>query len=62
MPTLNSSCIRRAEYDFESGNLTLTFVGGKPYTLHNVPEYHYYGLITASSAGRYFNRYLKGRY
>jgi len=60
MPSLNSSCIRWAEYEF--GTLSITFKRGKTYTLNNVPEYHYIGLITASSAGRYFNRYLKGRY
>ncbi len=60
MPTLYSSCIRRAEYD--SGTLNLTFVNGKTYTLRGVPQYHYYGLITASSAGWYFNHYLRGRY
>lgn len=60
MPSLNSSCIRWAEYEF--GTLYLTFCGGRTYTLRGVPEHHYHGLINASSAGRYFNRYLKGRY
>lgn len=60
MPTLNSSCISRAEYEF--GTLYLTFNSGSTYTLRGVPEYHYIGLLRASSAGSYFNRYLKGRY
>jgi hypothetical protein len=60
MPTLNSSCIYRAEY--QSGTLYLTFHSGSTYTLRGVPEHHYHGLLNASSAGWYFNSYLKGRY
>lgn len=62
MVTLNSSCIRRVEYDYDSGNLEITFNSGKTYTLRGVPDYHYYGLINSSSPGWYFNYYLKGRY
>ena len=32
------------------------------YTLRGVSEYHYYGLLNASSPGWYFNAYLKGHY
>jgi len=60
MPSLNSSCIARAEYD--SGTLYLTFTSGRTYTLRGVPERLYFGLLAASSPGRYFNDYLKGRY
>ncbi len=60
MPTLNSSCIRSAEYSF--GTLYLTFNSGRSYTLRGVPERLYLGLISSSSPGRYFNSYLKGRY
>lgn len=40
----------------------LSFRNGRSYTLRSVPEHHYYGLLNASSAGCYFNIYLKGRY
>ena len=30
--------------------------------LSGVPERHYYGLLSTSSPGWYFNYYLKGRY
>lgn len=60
MPTLSSSCIRRAEYD--GSNLHITFQNGRTYTLRGVPERHYFGLINATSPGNYFNCYLKGRY
>jgi hypothetical protein len=60
MPALNSSCLSWVEYD--SGTMHLTFRNGGSYTLHGVPEHYYYGLLNASSAGWYFNTYLKGRY
>jgi len=62
MPSLNSSCIRHAEYEPGTGTLYLTFNSGRTYTLRGVPERLYLGLLRASSAGRYFNDYLKGRY
>jgi hypothetical protein len=60
MPALSSSCLSWVEYD--SGTMFLGFRSGRTYTLHGVPEYHYHGLLNASSPGWYFNAYLKGRY
>ncbi len=60
MPSLNSSCLSWVEYD--SRTMQLGFRSGRSYTLRGVPEYHYRGLLNASSAGWYFNAYLKGRY
>ena len=40
----------------------LSFRSGRSYTLYGVPPHHYLGLLNASSAGWYFNAYLKGRY
>ena len=60
MPALHSRCLSRAEFD--SGTMHLTFRSGRSYTLHGVPVHHYHGLLDASSAGWYFNAYLKGRY
>ena len=60
MPSLNSSCLSWVEYD--SGTMILTFRSGDRYTLRGVPERHYLGLLQTSSAGWYFNTYLKGRY
>ena len=62
MPSFNSSCIRWAEFFYETRTLSITFKSGRTYKLRGVPEYHYLGLLRASSAGRYFNLYLKGRY
>ena len=60
MPALHSSCLSWVDYD--SGTMQLTFCSGRSYTLRGVPEHHYHGLLSASSAGWYFNTYLKGRY
>lgn len=60
MPALNSSCLSSVEYDSDTTHLT--FRSGRTYTLRGVPVYHYHGLLRASSAGWYFNAYLKGRY
>jgi len=62
MPTLSSSCLASVEYDLFTGTMHLTFNSGRSYTLHGVPEHHYYGLLNTSSPGWYWNRYLKGRY
>ncbi len=35
----------------------LTFRNGRRYTLRNVPEYHYRGLLNADSPGRFFPRF-----
>ena len=61
MPRLNSSCLAWVEYDFDSGTMYVRFRNGGSYTLH-VPERHYYGLLNATSPGRYWNYYLKGNY
>lgn len=60
MPYVNSSCI--AWVDYQAGTMQIRFHSGRTYTLLGVPEYHYHGLLNASSAGWYFNTYLKGRY
>ena len=58
MPALNSNCLAWVEYD--SGTVHLRFRHGHSSTLHGVREYHYSGLLNASSPGRYFNTFLKG--
>lgn len=62
MPSLSSSAISQVEYDPGSRTLQITFRSGRSYTLRGVPEYHYAGLLNASSAGSYFSYYLRGRY
>jgi hypothetical protein len=63
MPYLNSSAISRAEYNSSTRTLSIWFKeSGGPYDYYHVPENIYQGLIRASSAGSYFNRYIGDRY
>jgi hypothetical protein len=60
MISVNSSAISAVGYD--GSTLFVEFHSGRAYTLHGVPEHHYQGLLTASSAGWYFTFYLRGQY
>ncbi len=62
MITINSSAIRAVEYNEFTGDLTIYFQSSSGYTFHGVPWDVYVGLISASSAGSYYHRYIKGRY
>jgi hypothetical protein len=62
MVTLNSSAIVAADYDSASRLLYLWFPNNGPYTFYGVPESIFYGLISASSAGSYYNSHIRGRY
>lgn len=62
MPYLISSAIRAVDYDPFMETLDIEFASRRVYTYHGVPEHIYHGLITAYSAGEYFNTYIKGRY
>lgn len=58
-----SSAINRFEYDWDSGRLYITFCSGGPtYTFYRVPPDIYEGLVNASSKGRYYHAYIRGRY
>lgn len=63
MPYLNSSAISRVEYNAETRVLQIWFVeSGGPYDYYGVPQSVYQGLLSASSAGQYFNAYIRDRY
>jgi len=51
----NSSQLTRVAYDDDIRELTVTFVKGTMYKYFNVPYYVFDELVSASSAGRYFN-------
>jgi hypothetical protein len=59
---LESSVIRSAEYDPETRTLDVMFTTGRFYRYFGVPESEYGGLITASSAGAYFNTHIRDQY
>jgi lysyl-tRNA synthetase class 2 len=58
----NSSVIRSANYDPEALTLDVVFTTGRTYTYVDVPEWKYDGLITAASAGEYFNTYNRDQH
>ncbi len=60
---LNSSAIAEASYDPETQEMDITFTNGpQEYTFYGVPETVFDGLISAPSAGRYYNSVIKGNY
>lgn len=62
MKYLNSSAIQSVDYDAATGNLEIWFISGRSFTYHEAPERVYHRLITAISAGEYYNAHIKGRY
>lgn len=62
MVNLNSSSIRAVDYDPTNRRLYIWFPDNGPYTFYGVPPPIFQGLITASSAGRYYNQNIRGRY
>lgn len=63
MPIMNSTAIRRVEYDPKTSVMQIWFVqGGHSYDFCGVPQSVYDELITASSAGTYYDRYIRDRY
>lgn len=59
---LDSTCINYVGYNHATGTMEVCFHRTGLYTLSGVPEYHFRGLINASSAGRYWNEHLRGKY
>jgi len=56
---LNSSVLSSASYDDELKELTLEFTSGRSYTYSQVPPEVFEYLISAPSAGQYFNNSIK---
>jgi hypothetical protein len=59
---LQSSTIERILFDEPARELTIRFRDGGSYVYSGVPRAVYEALRTASSAGAYFNRCIKGRF
>ena len=57
-----STAIALVEYDTEDQTMSVMFTNGRTYDLTGVPPDLYEGLCSASSAGSYFNTYLRGQY
>jgi len=63
MPRLDSAAVEFVRYDDRRRQLTVGFRGRpQPYCYEGVPDRVYRELITAESAGRYFNAHIRDRY
>jgi hypothetical protein len=60
--TLRSSNLKEAGFDAQSNVLEIVFSDGGRYRYAGVPESVYRGLLSASSAGRYFHQEIRDRY
>jgi len=58
----NSSMIKYSEYNSENQILMIEFNNDAEYLYYNVPLEIYEGLISASSAGKFFNNVIKDNY
>jgi len=56
---IGSSMLASCTYDTEEKELAVTFNGGKTYTYEDVDKSTYDSLISAKSAGSYFNSIKK---
>ncbi len=62
MPFVESSAIERIDYRSETGQLFVTFTGGRRYIYFDVPASIYRRFMEAESRGRYFNSQIRDHY
>lgn len=56
---VSSSNIDSIGYDSTSQILEVEFLNGSIYQYFGIPEYLYFGLMSANSHGKYLNEYIK---
>lgn len=62
MIPVSSSNLSAVGYDDVSGTLTIEFNDGGLYEYHNVPQAIYEGLMSSTSKGQYFHRFIRDSY
>lgn len=62
MPRVDSSMIRRIEYDDATRELDIIFTSGKVYTYFDVRRNVYDDFLDAVSKGQFFNAFIKDQY
>jgi hypothetical protein len=55
----NSTMLKSVSYGTDTHEMTVVFAGGKSYTYKDVDQNIYNELISAKSAGKYFNSIKK---
>tara|TARA_R110000822_G_scaffold294676_1_gene416761 strand:- start:326 stop:556 length:231 start_codon:yes stop_codon:yes gene_type:complete len=59
---VNSTAILRAEYEYDSYRLRLTFTSGVSYDYKKVPNHVFEGLRTSESKGKFINKFILKSY
>nr|DAD66406.1 MAG TPA: KTSC domain [Myoviridae sp. ctSyg22]DAN39455.1 MAG TPA: KTSC domain [Bacteriophage sp.]DAP62714.1 MAG TPA: KTSC domain [Caudoviricetes sp.] len=59
MILVSSSNVHSVGYDKNTSTLYVKFHSGQTYAYYSVPEFHYTGLLNASSVGSYLDTYIK---
>jgi lysyl-tRNA synthetase class 2 len=59
---VESSNLNQVYYDRRFHHLYIEFKSGTTYRYTNVSYYRYHMLMNSESKGKYFNRYIKGKY
>ncbi len=62
MTPVSSSQLRAVGYDADSEVLRVEFMSGSVWDYEKVDEASYRQLLMATSQGRFFNQYIRGRY
>lgn len=57
-----SANLDEVEYNPQDNTLSIKFKNGSTYVYHEAHERDYHNLITADSAGKYFNSHIRDRY
>jgi len=59
---VNSTAIQKADYEYDSYKLTLTFKNGSSYDYTKVPNFVFEGLRVSTSKGRFINKHILSTY
>ena len=59
--TLDSSALAEARFDETTSDMTVVFVDGAEHTYPEVDKDVFTGLVTAKSAGRFYNMFIRGK-
>lgn len=59
---LNSSNLSEVTYHSPTQTMEITFHSGHIYRYANIPRNVFQDLISAPSAGRFYNRFIRGRF
>ena len=55
---VNSTAIQKANYEYDTYKLTLTYTNGSSYSYTKVPNFVFEGLRTSESKGKFINKYV----